>query len=82
MKTANAAFIHNKDYSGEIYIVGKDRDGKGGEVALEFKDLLEFVTRRYRAELRGKIETASLEQLVLIAEDLDVHVAQWPESDG
>jgi len=64
--TKNVTFLHNGDYSGEIFIVGKDRDGRDSQVVVEMDDLRGFVFGMIRNELVSTIEDADVSELLRI----------------
>jgi hypothetical protein len=66
--TGNVTFISNDGFSKEIRVVGKNRDGGEGEVALDFKDFEDFIAGVIRQELMSIVENAGLENLMLMAE--------------
>lgn len=71
-KSKNVSFVHDGDFSGEIYVVGKDRNGEESEVVLELGDLMDFVAKGIRGELTGLIESADVVDLMRMAVVLGV----------
>jgi hypothetical protein len=62
----DVSFVHNGDYSGEIFIVGKDRDGKESHVVVTLSDVKGFLMSFVRQKLTNVIENADYDELVKI----------------
>ena len=63
-QSKNVTFIHDGDFCGEIYVVGKNKFGDDSEVVLEFEDLINLVARGIREELGGMIDSADVVDLM------------------
>lgn len=70
--TKNVFFTHNGDYSGDIYISGKDRKGKDSEVVVELEDIKSFLAEVIRDELTTLIENANSDELLKMAVQLSL----------